>query len=242
MIIPTSQQLRNVDSYNGVLETAAIVNNAGIHEIRQKTYQNPIDIVEGCVATIRFDQDLKRMILSGQQDLSAAALRFGARRTSAFTRRLNDTASSLVRSNGDLGLFKVTQSAEARQRARLKAFIKRWLRQIDGDLKELGVNYYEDGDFSIFCVAGIALVRDNTTNRVYSVFDSNPCKEARDFLRTIGFSRSGTNQLWIIDTPAGANFTEMVNNFYLGIRAAYHVEALANNRKVRAISSATAAL
>jgi hypothetical protein len=244
MIIPSCVQLRNVNSFRGVLEAVADANNAGIEVIRQKTYQNPIDIAEGCIATIRFDQSLNRIILSGQQDLSAAATSAGARRTSAFTRRVNDTAATLFRSNC-FDVYKTSKNAEARQRARLKAFIKRWLVQMESDLNDLseGVNYYCDGHLSIFCCAGCALVLDSETGRAYALFDRNPCKGARDYLSTVGFSRGGTNQLWYMDTTVDPNrFTEMVQGFCVGISAAYHAEALAANRKVRAISSATAAL
>ena len=249
---PRPCDFRNVTSFQQLINVYSNINCASSEDTRRRTYDNPLEVADGCIDSGIFLNAVTTDVTKRPIDFRATCAALHVRNTNAYVRALATSANAFIDANGTYATYKEAYNAAQNQRNRIKTFAKHWIAQLTNEIKtNYGrntnfVNCIEDGSgehYGVFCAADSALVFDSSNQRTYVLFANNPSRHIRMWLRQAGFQTSSTNYMWYkdlqsIDTQESC--VEFASEFATMLSGAYNAE-IANLRiKVRQLRPYTA--
>lgn len=229
----------NDSSAKQVIYAFAKYNGSDSASIKQTLGEDTIGTLNGCIATIDFENALCRDLYNGRNDLTDAITAGHLRRNCVYGRDLTCKIRELINARGTLAAYKVSTNEAQNQRNRNKTTAKHAIQLIKSSHARTGkgVNCVVSGDQASYSSDGVALLANGATDSLYVLFDANPIKAVRDWLRAMGFKTGGTNQLWYRD----GNSTDLIDKFATeyavqfakGLKGIYSREGSALTKKAK---------
>ena len=229
----------NSSSAKQTVYAYAVFNGSDSASIKQTLKEDTIGTLNGCIATIDFENALCRDMYNGRTDLTDAVTAGHLRRNCVYVRDLTGKFGDLISAQGTLAAYKVCYNEAQNQRNRTKTATKHAIKLIRSSHARTGrgVNCVVSGDQASYSMDGIALLANGATGSLYVLFDANPIKAIRDWLRAMGFKTGGTNQLWYRDGNSSDLIekfaSEYAPQFVRGIKALYSRESSNLSKKAK---------